>query len=164
MADPIGRLPAAVRSYIAGFDLAALAITDKGVRVTRDPAGARAAWWCRAADAPALLEWLEEHESTEVLYAARLLGLSVTPHAVVVQRASAAVARIDAGLDKAQEQGLLMEFNRQYKRRRMQAQEHGKGFLPYRHAKARLRKLLATTAAKGEPPEKLFERVLNGCE
>jgi hypothetical protein len=106
-----------------------------------------------------LRQWLTEHESCDVLYAARQLAVSVTPHAVVVQRASAAVERIDTRLDQAQEQGLLKEFNRQYKRRRLLAQARGEGFIPYRHAKARLRKMLTTAAATGGLPENLFDRV-----
>jgi hypothetical protein len=158
----IERLPAAVRNYIAGFDLAALAITEKGVKVTRDPTGAKSAWWCRAADAEPLREWLVEHQSCDVLYAARQIQVSVTAHAIVVQRASAAVARIDQGIDAAQERGLLKLFNDEYRRRRVLAKARGEGFMVYRHARARLRKALATAAAKGESPEKLFERVLHG--
>jgi hypothetical protein len=157
----IARLPRNVRDYIAGFNLAALAVTDNGIRLTRDPAGARAAWWCRAADAAPLHEWLTEHQSCDVLYAARQLQVSVTPHAIVVQRASAALGRIDAGCDKAQEAGLLKEFNAQYKRCRLLAKARGQGFLPYRHAKARLRKMLVTAVATGGLPENLFDRVFD---
>jgi hypothetical protein len=157
----IGRLAPAVRSYIAGFDLAALAVTDRGIRLTLDPAGARAAWWCRAADAEPLREGLAEHQSFDVLYAARQLAVSVTPHHVVLARASAALARIDTRLDQAQEQGLLKQFNREYKRRRALAKERGQGFIIYRHARARLRKLLAAMAATGESPESLFDRVFD---
>jgi hypothetical protein len=108
-----------------------------------------------------LHEWLTEHQSCDVLYAARKLQVSVTAHAIVLARASAAIERIDTRLDAAQEQeqGLLKQFNREYKRRRALAREHGQDFIIYRHAWARLRKLLAATAPTGRVPENLFGQV-----
>jgi hypothetical protein len=118
MTEAIGKLPRSVRSYLDNFHLMAIAVTESGIRLTRNPAGARAAWWCREVDAEPLREWLAEHQSCDVLYAARQLEVPVTAHATVLERARAALGRIDVGLDKAQEAGLLKQFNAAYKRER----------------------------------------------
>jgi hypothetical protein len=108
-----------------------------------------------------LRQWLTERESCDVLYAARQLAVSVTPHAVVLARASAAVERIERGIDAAQEQGLLKQFNREYKRRRLLAKARGQGFMGYQRARAKLRTALASAAAKGAdvPADELLARV-----
>jgi hypothetical protein len=102
-------LPPPIAEYVARFDLTAIAVTRDGGRVivTRDPAGARAAWWCKSEDAGSILRWLVSHLSQDVPYAARTLERTVTEHATVVQRAAAALSRIELGLDQAQKQGLL---------------------------------------------------------
>jgi hypothetical protein len=157
--DSIPPLPPPIADYVARFDLTALAVTRDGrVIVTRDPAGARAAWWCRAEDAGPILRWLVSHLSHDAPYAARTLGLVVTEHETVVQRAAAAVARIELGLDKAQKEGLLTQFNRAYKAHRLAAKAEGRRFMGYAAAQARLRSALASAAANGgkvEPAELL---------
>jgi hypothetical protein len=164
MADTIAPLPPAIASYVGRFELTALAVTrDNRIIVTRDPAGAKAAWWCKAEDAGPLLRWLVSHLSHDAPYAARTLRLVVTEHATVVQRAAAAVARIEVGLDRAQKEGLLAQFNRAYKAHRLAAKANGKHFIGYQQAQARLKAALASAAAKGgevEPAE-LFANVFS---
>jgi hypothetical protein len=158
----IAPLPPAITDYISRFDLTALAVTrDNRVVVTRNPAGAKAAWWCKAEDAGPLLRWLISRLSHDAPYAARTLGLTVTEHEVVVQRAAAAVARLETGLDAAQKKGLLKSFNAAYREHRLAAKAQGKRFMGYQRAQARLRSALATAAAKGGDmsPAELFADV-----
>jgi hypothetical protein len=156
-------LPPAIAEYVGRFDLAAIAATRDGrVVVTRDPAGAKAAWWCKAEDAGPILRWLLEHRSHDAPYAARTLGLTVTEHATVVQRAAVAVARIEVGLGKAQEYGLLKQFNAAYRAHRLAAKANGRRFMSYQQAQARLKAALASAAAKGgevEPAAELLAGV-----
>jgi hypothetical protein len=49
----------------------------------------------------------------------------------------------------AQRNGVLMEFNAEYKRRRLAAASIGKGFMSYREVTARLRQAIARVAANG---------------
>jgi hypothetical protein len=45
-------LPHGVAAYVRAFDLTSIAVTRDGrLVVTRNPAGAQAAWWCSATDA-----------------------------------------------------------------------------------------------------------------
>jgi hypothetical protein len=160
----IAPLPPAIAEYVARFDLTAVAVTRDGrVIVTRDPSGARAkaAWWCVASDAGPLLRWLLERGSHDVPFAARTLGSTVTEHATVVQRAATALGRIDAGLDKAQEDGLLRSFNAAYRAYRLAAKAEGRRFMGYAKARARLRAALASAAANGgkTEPAELFANV-----
>jgi hypothetical protein len=158
-------LPPAIGEYVRRFDLAAIAATRDGrVVVTRDPAGACAAWWCKAEDAGPILRWLVSHLSHDAPFAARTLGLAVTEHATMVQRAAVAVARIETGLDAAQKSGPLKSFNAAYKAHRIAAQAQGQRFMSYAQAQARLRSALASAAAKGGKVEsaELFARVFDG--
>jgi hypothetical protein len=162
--DSIPPLPPAIAEYVARFDLTAIAVTrDNRVIVSGDPAGAKAAWWCQAEDAGQILSWLLEHRSLDAPYAARTLGLTVTEHETVVQRAAAAVARIEIGLDQAQKQGLLKQFNATYRAHRIAAQAQRRRFVSYATAQARLRSALASAAAKGGEvdPAELFADVFS---
>jgi hypothetical protein len=64
--------------------------------------------------------------------------------------ATAAVGKIDARLAKAQAAGLLEEFNREYRVRRVAAEARGARFMPYAIARSRLQRALGKVAA-GEP-------------
>jgi hypothetical protein len=82
----IAPLPRAVRDYIAAFDLAAVARHRDGrLEVTRDPARARADWWCEAARAGQLLKAAQAGKDISTV--ARQLDVTVTEHSVVVARA-----------------------------------------------------------------------------
>ena len=45
-------------------------------------------------------------------------------------------------MQRAQQAGVLSEFNQEYKRRRLEATQRGCGFMSYRQAQARLRRIL----------------------
>ena len=67
-------------------------------------------------------------------------------YATVLARAKAALAKIDAGMAWAQRTGVLHEFNREYRRRRLEAQGRGERFMGYAQAKARLRRAITRPA------------------
>ena len=79
--------------------------------------------------------------------AARALGLVLTHDATVLARAPAVLARIEAGMASAQRTVVLHEFNQEYRRRRLEAQRRGEGFMGYAQAKARLRRAITEVAA-----------------
>ena len=116
MATILPKLPHGVSAYVAAFDLTSIAVTRDGrLIVTRNPAGATAAWWCPAREASRVVRHARR-DSGDVEAAARALGVPVTVHHVAIQRAGAAVARIDAALVEAQRSGLLRFFNAEYRR------------------------------------------------
>jgi hypothetical protein len=161
----IAPLPPPIAEYLARFDLTALAVSRDGrVIVTRNPTGAKAAWWCQAGDAGPLLRWLTEHRSADVPFAARTLERTVTEHATVVQRVAAAVGRIETGLDAAARRGLLKNFNAAYREHRLAAKAQGRRFMGFAQAQARLRAALASAAAnRGDvPADELLANVFSG--
>jgi hypothetical protein len=83
-----------------------------------------------------------------VPFAARTLGATVTEHAMVVQRAAAALGRIERGIDAAQPRGLLKKLIAAYCAHRLAAKARGERFMGYAKARARLRAALATVAAR----------------
>jgi hypothetical protein len=150
MDSTIAPLPRAVTDYIAAFDLAAMCrYADGRLGVTRNPAGASAAWWCEAVKAGPVIRAARRH-SGDIPAAARELGVPVTDHARVLARAKHAVAKIEAGMAWAQRTGVLHEFNQEYRRRRLEAQRRGERFMGY--AMARLRRALTKVAANGTAP------------
>jgi hypothetical protein len=156
----IAPVPRAVAQYIAGFDLRAICrYRDGRLGVTRDPGGCAAAWWCEARHAGKLLR--AAHDG-DVAKAAAALGIEVTPHDEVLERAQAAVSRIEHGISKAQAEGLLREFNQIYRAKRLLALERGRRFMSYQQARARLRNALAKVPAKGLPRGPLLEAVFGG--
>jgi hypothetical protein len=140
-----------VLSYFRSFDLACVALTrDRRLIGTRDPAGHEMAWWLRAVDAGRVIKWARAN-SGDVPGASAALGVQLVEHSAAVQRAESLVAKLDARIAQAQRAGDVGFFNREYKRRRQQAQAEGRPFMPYRAAKARLRKALVGVAAGDRP-------------
>jgi hypothetical protein len=93
----IAPLSRAVIQYIAAFDLAAVCRRPDGrIAVARNPAGAAAAWWCDVVKARAVLRPARKGGG-DIPAAARALGVALTDHATVLARATAAVAKIEAG-------------------------------------------------------------------
>jgi hypothetical protein len=91
--------------YIAALDLAALCqYRDGRIGLTRNPAGAAAAWWCEAVKAGPVIRAARRHGG-DIPAAARALGVALTDHATVLARATAAVAKIEAGMAWAQRTG-----------------------------------------------------------
>ena len=145
----IPTLPRGVSDCVAAFDLAAIAITrDNRLAVTRNPAGMTLAWWCQAKQASAIVR-RARRDSGDVEAAARALGVPVGEHHTAMQRAADAVSQIDAALTDAQQRGLLVAFNKEYRQRREAAVLAGRGFMSYGRARSRLRKAIAGIIALG---------------
>src|SRR5262247_4050426 len=95
-------LEPAVRSYVAAFDLFAVAeFRDGTVTVTRNPAGAVNAWWCEGKRDAGFIVKLAHEGHMSVPDAARQLRLKLGPHAAVVAKAAASVERLNNALIKA---------------------------------------------------------------
>ena len=134
--------------YLKSFDLAAVAVSPSGrVYVCRDPKGASMAWWCRASDADQIahVAWM----NGDVPGAAHRLGLTVTPHDVVVRRVGERTAKIDEAIKSAISDEVLKEFNAQYRSRRLAAKRDGQRFISYGQALVKLRKVVADAVASG---------------
>jgi hypothetical protein len=137
------------RDYLAQFGVTAVYVTSSGkLGVGRDLArgGAIAAWWARdIATAEAVLVAIGaacpvtiEQATAEVQAAAGRLGVTLSSHDVVMERAKAAVAKLDAKLAATQSAGLLSAFNREFKERRLRANAAGARFMTYAAARRRL--------------------------
>ena len=134
--------------YLKSFDLRCICISSTGrVYVSRDPRGASAAWWCKQdiADTIANAAWT----NGDVPGAASRLGLTVTPHSVVLKRVAARTERINAAIAQAKADGLLKRFHQEYRERRLEAKVRGVQFMGFGEAERRLRKLIADSIARG---------------
>ena len=69
---------------------------------------------------------------------ARSAGVEFAEHAVVLGRAEAAVAKIQAGMERSQGTGLISQFDQEYARRGLQVAQRGRGFMSCQQARARL--------------------------
>jgi hypothetical protein len=67
---------------------------------------------------------------------------TLTPHATAISKAGAAAQRLDEYLSSARGTGVLKEFNKAYKRRRIAATMRGDGFMTFKTAMTRLRNAL----------------------
>jgi hypothetical protein len=142
-------LPRAADDYVRVFDIVAIcAYRDGRIGVSRNPAGAAAAWWVEAEQAGAVIRHARK-DGSDIQAIARRLGVALTEHAIVLTRASAAIERIEAALREAQRRGDLQFFNAEYKRRRIAAAAAGQSFMSYGQARTRLHKTIATVAANG---------------
>jgi hypothetical protein len=145
----IPALPRGVSAYVAAFDLTSIAITGDGrLVVTHNPAGAASAWWCGRRAARRVVRHARK-DGGDIPAAARELGVAITAHDIVMQRACASVARIDAALAEAQRSGAMKSFNAEYRRQRKAASASGRGFMTYGRARARLRRAVAGVIAAG---------------
>ena len=145
----ISALPREVKDYLGAFGIAAVVIYRDGrIGVSRDPAGAVAAWWVEADQAGSVVKQARKNGG-DIPAAARRLGVVLTEHAIVLVRAAAASKRIRQSLSEAQGRGDLQFFNREYKRRRTAAAAAGQSFMSYGQARTRLYKTIATVAASG---------------
>ena len=122
--------------YTAAFDLAAVCRQRDGrLGVSRNPAGAAAAWWCGTVKVGPVIRAARRH-SGDVPAAAHALGVALTDHATAVARTKAALARIEAGMAWTQHTGVLHEFDQEYRRRLLAAQGTGERFMGYAQAMA----------------------------
>jgi hypothetical protein len=78
--------------------------------------------------------------------------VTLTPHAMAVDRARTAVARLDSYLEAGRTGGVLQKFNAEFKRRRTDAKADGKGFMSYSVATSRLRRALVPLLMSGGHP------------
>ena len=145
----ISALPREAKDYLGAFGIAAVVIYRDGrIGVSRDPAGAVAAWWVEADQAEGVVKQARKNGG-DIPAAARHLGVALTEHAIVLARAAAAATRIKRTLSEAQGRGDLKFFNAEYKRRRTAAAAAGQSFMSYGQARTRLHKTIATVAASG---------------
>ena len=145
----------AALDYLKSFGVVAVAVSPSGrVFVSRDPKGAAAAWWCKSefADQIANAAWT----NADVPGAASRLGLTVTAHDVVLRRVGERTAALDEAIKAAIDDGVLKEFNRQYRQRRLEARSAGKPFMRYSQALAKLRATVADAVAKDGTISKSF--------
>jgi len=75
---------------------------------------------------------------------------TLTPHAVALERAGGAFKRLDAYIGSMRRTGALVQFNKEYKRRRTEATESGSGFMTNKVALARLRTALISLLVGGQ--------------
>jgi hypothetical protein len=155
----IPKVADSVLEYLSRFDLAAIAQTrDNRLLVTRDPSGCVVAWWGLARDLGPVLDRARA-DSGDVVAAAAAVRIKLVPHADTLQRTETIVARLDARVAQAQQAGDLGVLNKEYRRRRLQAQAAGEPFLPYRVAVRRLRQALAEVAAGKAPGPGIVKRI-----
>jgi hypothetical protein len=81
---------------------------------------------------------------------ARAEGLTLTPHARAIARASAASERLDQALATLKAQGELAAFNRAYRTYRQQRQSDGESALPFWAAQQGLRRLIIRHLANND--------------
>ena len=156
----IQRMNAALRGYIHAFDLHAVCqYSDGRIAVSGNPADAVAAWWCEGKRDAGFVAKLAISGKMSVVDAARQLHVRVAPHQHVVAKAEAAVAQLNESLAKANNDGSLRAFNRQYRARREAARSRGQGFMTYAAARNRLLRVLAEHAAGTAPSPGVFAKV-----
>ena len=135
--------------YVAAFGLRCICVTSSGrVFTAKNPqAGTAGAWWTKSEDADriAAIAW----STGDVPGAAAKLGVVATPHEVVVRRVQARTARIEAAIQQALNEGTLKTFNREFRRRRLEAQVKGVPFMTYQTAYTRLRKVVTEMVSRG---------------
>ncbi len=156
----IQRMNAALRGYIHAFDLHAVCqYSDGGIAVSGNPADAVAAWWCEGKRDAGFVAKLATEGRMSIPDAARQLRVRVGPHEHVIAKAEAAVAQLNASLARANADGTLQTFNRQYRARREAARSRGQGFMTYAAARNRLLRALAEHAAVTAPSAAVFNKV-----
>jgi hypothetical protein len=108
----IAPLSHSARDYVRAFDLTCIALWRDGrLGVSRNPTGADQAWWC-SAKAAGQIARAANANGKDVAAAAARLHTSLTDHATVDQRVTAAVTRIDAGLNMAKQRGAPHRLHR----------------------------------------------------
>lgn len=124
------------RDYVAAFDLAAVCVSPTGkVFVSNSLRDTALAWWCKAKDAKLVAKAAKA--TGDVPAAAARCGIKLTPHALVLERVQQRSAKIELAIERAMDAGVLHQFNAEYRRRRLEAQRAGRGFMPYFLAQAR---------------------------
>ncbi len=144
----IEKIPAAFLQYLAKFGSTAVDVSAAGrIIVTANPVGCRSAWWAHTRELAKRVATEARKTDRHIVSAAKRLGITLTEHDTVMQRASARVRRIQEAVDTAEQAGVLKFFNQEYQRRRQAAVAAGKNLPPYTAMRARLRRALAKRAA-----------------
>ncbi|MFY9954145.1 hypothetical protein [Bradyrhizobium sp.] len=80
-----------------------------------------------------------------------------------MMRAGVAAAKLDQYMASLRGTGVLREFNKAFKRRRMAAMLRGEGFMNYKAAEARLRRALVPLLQGGATvaPQSLFAQIFD---
>jgi hypothetical protein len=163
---------AVVAAYREGLGLAALAVIADadGVRVAtaepgKDGAPAQtmaARWWCRqqaaaeyiAARAAARLTRRSgagsptiEAANESIRYTANRHGVALYSDEEIAEAALAAVARVEAELERLQRSGALRAVNKSYRQYRIEASGRGERIVPYRDWMRRYRENLVRDLA-----------------
>jgi hypothetical protein len=94
-----------------------------------------------------------------VARSAATLGATSTPDDVAIERAAAAVIRLDSMIDAMRRDGTLREFNARYKRGRGAAAARDEGYMNYGVAMARLKAALIPMLQQGKPMRGVFDEV-----
>ena len=81
---------------------------------------------------------------------AAIVGATLTPGDVAIERAEGVAQKLDSYIAAMRQSGQLVEFNRQYKRRRMEATLCGRVFMSYAAALARLQRALVPMLLAGD--------------
>jgi hypothetical protein len=134
----------------------------------------------------ASVHWLREAEARAVMVAARRIAgkgpdiatatsalhqaacdqrVTMTEHRTAMDRAGEAANRLDRSMDSLRGTGVLVEFNRAFKRRRMEAALNGRGVMSFGSAMLRFKRALVPLLVNGGQPAvgaSLFARVLDG--
>lgn len=123
--------------------------------------GASAQWWAEKGKALTIARRARRFAGRDpdlstaleaVARSATSVGAALTPHDVAIERAESAAARLDSYLDAMRKSGALIEFNKQFKRRRMEATLSARGFMSYASALARLKAALIPLLVAGARP------------
>jgi len=156
-------LEPAVRSYVAAFNLHAIAqMADGRLVVSRNPAGAVAAHWCEGQREAGFILKLAQAGNLTVSDAAQQLHIKIGPHATVVAKATESVAKLNDALDRAHDRGALRVFNRRYREARELAHAQGRSFPSYARVRARLMAELYRAAAAGGVSDGIIAKVFGG--
>jgi hypothetical protein len=90
--------------------------------------------------------------------------VTLTPHATAMMRAGEAAKRLDAYMASLRGTGVLKEFTKAYRRKRLAAGLRGEGFMPYSAAELRLRRALIPLLMNGGQPavgQSLFAQIFD---
>jgi hypothetical protein len=151
-----------VATYISRFNLAAIALTRDGRLIsTQDPAGMQAAWWCASSKVGAIIRSAQRDDG-DVVAAARRLQVPLAEHTAVIAKVTKAMTKINHGLEWARRTGALRSINAEFKRRRLDAERRGDGFMRYGEVVRRLHGMMSDVAAGAPMPRDLVVRVFDG--
>jgi hypothetical protein len=135
-----------------------VAIGDAGTKV--DP-NARAIFWIAEVDAKTVVKaarsLASKNQNTDAAIetlkkAAVECRAVLTDDDVAMQRAANAAGKLDAYIDSLRGTGVLNEFTKAYRRRRIAAAERGQGYMTFRQAELRFKLALIPLLMNGGKP------------